>query len=163
MQIGAEEMEEEKARGLHEMTVNSSPASLYISAGDASIRIRLPDEAKAASLAADLRELLARKEGGCVNETEMTAGCAADRTVETASNPMRARGAAEASQHVVDEAVHLTQEVAHAVRAAEVVDEHAKVEVVEYDAEDVQQEEVFQVEAMDVHIEGPGGGGEEEQ
>ena len=72
-------MEEEKARGLHEMTVNSSPASLYISAGDASIRIRLPDEAKAASLAADLRELLARKEGGCVNETEMTAGCAADR------------------------------------------------------------------------------------
>ena len=93
----------------------------------------------------------------------MTAGCAADRTVETASNPMRVRGAAEASQHVVDEAVHLTQEVAHAVRAAEVVDEHAKVEVVEYDAEDVQQEEVFQVEAMDVHIEGPGGGGEEEQ
>ena len=62
VQVGSEELAEEH-RDLVEplKTMNSSPASLFISAGDLSVRIRLPDEEAAASLAEEIRELALRK------------------------------------------------------------------------------------------------------
>ena len=59
VQVGAEELEEQH-RDLVEpsKTLSSSLASLYISAGKASVRIRLPDEGAATSLATDIRELI---------------------------------------------------------------------------------------------------------
>ena len=50
-------MEEHRELVEPEKTMNNSPASIYISAGDSSVRIRLPDEEQAASLAAELRSL----------------------------------------------------------------------------------------------------------
>jgi hypothetical protein len=59
VQVGAEELQEQH-RDLHEplKTMNNSPAGLYISAGEASVRIRLPDEESAASLAVEIRALM---------------------------------------------------------------------------------------------------------
>ena len=58
VQVGAEELEEQY-RKLEEplKTLNNSKTSLYISAGEASVRIRLADEEAAASLAVEIREL----------------------------------------------------------------------------------------------------------
>ena len=63
VQVGTEEVEEQH-RGLVEplQTLNSSPASIFISAGELSVRIRLPDEQAAALLAAEIRELLLENE-----------------------------------------------------------------------------------------------------
>ena len=57
VQVGAEELEE-MHRGLEEpeKSLNDSPLSLYISAGEASCRIRLPDEVLAQSIALEIRE-----------------------------------------------------------------------------------------------------------
>ena len=44
--------------GAGQTGMNNSAASIFISAGDLSVRIRLPDEDSAAFLAAEIRELL---------------------------------------------------------------------------------------------------------
>ena len=56
IQVGSEDIDEEHESMVEpKKTVTNSKASLYISAGDASVRIRLSDEKQAASLAAELR------------------------------------------------------------------------------------------------------------
>ena len=59
VQVGAEELEEQHRDMVEPLkTRNNSPASIFISAGESSVRIRVPDEEAAALLAAEIRELV---------------------------------------------------------------------------------------------------------
>ena len=68
IQIGAEDIEEgHLALDEGEKTTCASPASLYISARELSVRIRLADEVSAAALATDLRRLM--EEQATINDS----------------------------------------------------------------------------------------------
>ena len=59
VQVGSEELEEAHRELIEpKKTINASTASIFISAGDMSVRIRLPDDITAASVAAELRALM---------------------------------------------------------------------------------------------------------
>jgi outer membrane protein TolC len=61
IQIGSEEISEDhQLMDEPNKTLNTSPASLFISAGERSVRIRMQQEDEAASLAAELRDLMER-------------------------------------------------------------------------------------------------------
>ena len=66
IQIGSDKLEEKYEKLKEPMkTLNSSRASIFISVdeshGASSVRIRLPDDTAAASLAAELRELVGKQ------------------------------------------------------------------------------------------------------
>ena len=72
IQIGSEELKEAHKRLVEpQKTINASPASLYISAGEMSVRIRLENDIIATELATFLRSLMFDDEATARNREEV--------------------------------------------------------------------------------------------
>ena len=92
IQVGAEELDEAHKQMVEpRKTINGSPASIFISAGEASVRIRLPDDTTAALVETELRSAAKAAREEIEQERDETSE-EEDEEIERASERLSAGG-----------------------------------------------------------------------